>query len=86
MSQLNQLCNIGPTIEKQLIQVGIHSYKDLVSVGSCEAWLKIKAIDPSACINKLMSLEGAIQMVRWHVLPPEDKRRLKNFYQHNQSK
>ena len=83
MGELQKLSNIGKEIEKQLNTVGIHTYDDLVNTGSQEAWLKIKAIDPSACVNRLMSLEGAIQNVRWHNLPDTDKLHLKEFYKDN---
>lgn len=83
MAILQELPNIGKEIEKQLNSVGINTYDDLVDCGSQEAWLKIKTIDPSACINRLMGLEGAIQGVRWHNLSDTDKRRLKDFYQQN---
>ena len=73
MGQLQTLPNIGKEIEKQLNAVGIHTCDDLVNAGSQEAWLKIKAMDPSACVNRLMALEGAIQNIRWHSLPEEEK-------------
>ena len=48
--------------------------------GSRDAWLKIKAIDPSACYNRLCGLEGALRGIRWHNLPDETKKELKDFY------
>ncbi len=81
MGELSKLPNIGKKLEEQLNEVGIESYDDLVNIGSGEAWLKIKEIDESACINRLMALEGAIQNIRWHNLSDEDKRKLKEFYQ-----
>ena len=83
MGELQKLSNSGKEIEKQLNAVGIHIYDDLANVGSQEAWLKIKAIDPSACVNRLMSFEGAIQNIRWHNLPENDKHSLKDFYENN---
>ena len=81
MGELSKLPNIGKKLEEQLNEGGIESYDDLVNIGSGEAWLKIKEIDESACINRLMALEGAIQNIRWHNLSDEDKRKLKEFYQ-----
>ena len=81
MGELSKLPNIGKKLEEQLNEVGIEFYDDLVNIGSGEAWLKIKEIDESACINRLMALEGAIQNIRWHNLSDEDKRKLKEFYQ-----
>ena len=45
-----------------------------MDIDSKEAWLKIKQIDESACINRLMALEGDIQNIRWHDLSDEDKK------------
>ena len=81
MGELSKLPNIGKKLEEQLNEGGIESYDDLVNIGSGEAWLKIKEIDESACINRLMALEVAIQNIRWHNLSDEDKRKLKEFYQ-----
>ena len=80
MGELSKLPNIGKVLEKQLNDVGINTNDDLINLGSKEAWLKIKEIDDSACLNRLMALEGAIQNIRWHNLSEEDKDNLRNFY------
>ena len=80
MGELSKLPNIGKVVEKQLNEVGINTVDDLINIGSKEAWLKIKKIDESACINRLMVLEGAIQNIRWHNLSDDDKENLKEFY------
>ena len=80
MGELSELPNIGKVVEKQLNDVGINTVDDLVNLGSKEVWLKIKEIDDSACLNRLMALEGAIQNIRWHNLSEEDKDNLRNFY------
>ena len=80
MGELSKLPNIGKVVEKQLNEVGINTVDDLINIGSKEAWLKIKKIDESACINRLMALEGAIQKIRWHNLSDDDKENLKEFY------
>ena len=80
MGELSKLPNIGKVVEKQLNDVGINTVDDLINIGSKEAWLKIKEIDESACLNRLMALEGAIQDIRWHNLSQEDKKNLKEFY------
>ena len=61
MGELSKLPNIGKVVEEQLNQVGITTVDQLIDLGSKEAWLRIKAIDDSACINRLQGLEGAIQ-------------------------
>ena len=80
MGELSKLPNIGKVVEKQLNEVGINTVDDLINIGSKEAWLKIKKIDGSAYINRLMALEGAIQNIRWHNLSDDDKENLKEFY------
>ena len=80
MGELSKLPNIGKVLEKQLNDVGINTNDNLINLGSKEAWLKIKEIDDSACLNRLMALEGAIQNIRWHNLSEEDKDNLRNFY------
>ena len=66
MGELSKLPNIGKSVEEQLNLVGINTVEDLKIIGSKEAWLKIKEIDKSACINRLYALEGAIEGIRWH--------------------
>lgn len=80
MGELSKLPNIGKVLEEQLNTVGINTVDDLIDIGSEETWLKIKEIDESACINRLMALEGAIQNIRWHDLSEDDKKNLKDFY------
>ena len=80
MGELSKLPNIGKVLEEQLNEAGINTADDLINIGSKEAWLKIKEIDESACINRLMALEGAIQNIRWHDLSADDKENLKDFY------
>ena len=80
MEDLSMLPNIGKSVEQQLNEVGIKTIKQLIEIGSKQAWLRIKGIDSSACINRLYALEGAIQGIRWHSLSQEVKSELKEFY------
>ena len=81
MEKLSQLPNIGNVLEEQLKQVGICSVSDLKKQGAKAAWLKIQAIDSSACINRLMALEGAIEGVKKTFLSDDVKEDLREFYQ-----
>ena len=83
MGELKTLPNIAEKLEAQLNEVGISSIDALKKAGSREAWLRIAAIDPSACYMRLCALEGAIQGVRWHHLDEETKKKLKLFYDQN---
>ena len=81
MGELSKLPNIGKTVEEQLAQVGIHTAAELKELGAKAAWLKIKEMDESACINRLMALEGAIRGVKKTMLSDEVKADLRQFYQ-----
>ena len=81
MGELSKLPNIAAKLESQLADVGITTVDELRRVGSREAWLRILAKDPSACLMRLSSLEGATQDVRWHYLDDDTKKSLKEFYQ-----
>jgi len=80
MSDMTKLANIGPKLEAQLAEVGIQTPEELKAAGSREAWLRIKAIDPSACLMRLSALEGAIRGIRWHDLDADVKEELRAFY------
>ena len=81
MGELSKLQNIGEKIEEQLNAVDIFTYEDLKKFGAKNAWLKIQSIDKSACIHRLLALEGALQGVPKKLLPEERKAELKKFYE-----
>ncbi len=83
MASLTDLPNIGPKLSQQLCAVGIDTKEALRHVGAQAAWLRIQAIDPSACLLRLMALEGAVQGVKKAMLPPERKAELQAFYHEN---
>ena len=60
--------------------VELDTLKQLEETGAQEAWLKIQAIDPSACIQRLQGLEGAVRGIPKKELPEEVKAELKEFY------
>ena len=80
MDDLSRLPNIGKVLAGKLNQQGITSYDDLVSLGSVEAVLRIGQTDLSACYNMLYALEGAIRGIRWHSIPQDERRQLKEEY------
>ena len=61
MGELSKLPNIGKEVERQLTEVGIDTFEKLKRCGAEEAWLRIQRIDESACIHRLLALEGALQ-------------------------
>lgn len=48
----------------------------LKNIGVEQPWLKIQEIDASACIHRLLALEGAIHGVKKTELPQERKAEL----------
>lgn len=80
MGELSALPNIGPVVEAQLAEAGIHTVTQLEEIGSRDAWLRIQANDPSACIHRLLSLEGAVQSTSKKLLDKETRASLKAFY------
>lgn len=86
MGELSKLPNIGKEVERQLNQVGIFTYDELKAIGAEQAWLKIQEIDPSACIHRLLALEGAIHGIKKTELSQKRKEDLKDFYNWNKGK
>lgn len=80
MGKLSERPNIGTEVERQLNTVGIRDFEELKALGAEQAWLKIQETDDSACIHRLLALEGAIQGTKKTLLPEERKRELKEFY------
>ena len=81
MGELSRLPNIGKDTEQQLIEAGVPDYATLAELGAKEAWLRLQQRDASACIHRLLGLEGAIRGVKKADLPPETREDLRAFYQ-----
>lgn len=80
MTMLSSLPNLGPILIKELHKINIRNAEQLRNMGSKPAFLEIKRNDPSACLSKLYALEGAVQGIRWHTLPEERKKELKDYF------
>lgn len=83
MGELSKLPNIGKVVEEQLNKVGITTPEMLRKLGAEKAWIEIQKIDESACIHRLLALEGAILGVKKNMLSDERKAELKKFYDEN---
>ena len=68
-------------MEEKFAQAGIVTADELRKNGAKAAWLKIRQVDPSACIPPLLALDGAIEDVQKSLLPDAVKADLKAFYQ-----
>lgn len=76
---LTALPGIGPKLTEQLHRAGIDTPDALRETGAKEAWLRILAFDPSACINRLYALQGAVRGDGEKALDAKDKADLKAF-------
>lgn len=80
MGELAALPNVGKVLEKNLNEVGIFTVKQLKETGSKEVFIRIRMIDPGACLHMLYGLQGAIDGIKDSLLPESTKRELKAFY------
>lgn len=80
MSRLSELPNIGKTMEERLHAVGIYDIETLKTIGSKEAFRKLRSFEGDTCLSALCGLEGAIQDIKWHHLSQETKEDLKAFF------
>jgi len=80
MGELTTLPNVGRVLEKNLNGIGIYTEKQLREIGSKEAFIRIKMIDPGACLHMLYGLQGAIDGIKDSLLPESTKSDLKAFF------
>lgn len=78
--ELTKLPNIGKNLAQKLLLVGIENAGQLKEAGAENAFIRLKTVDSSTCINTLYALEGAIQEIRWHDLEDAKKRELLEFF------
>lgn len=78
-TDLSKQINIGKDTETKLIEVGINSFEELKSMGSKQAFIRLRTIDPGACLSLLCGLEGAIEGIKWNKLSAEKKLELQQF-------
>lgn len=78
-TELSQLPNIGPTIEKRLNEIGVRNRADLAALGPAEAYKRIAAANAGRTVSVcyyLYSLQGALDGVHWDALPKDVRDRL----------
>ena len=80
-NDLTTLPNIGKVLADKLKLSGIDSVEKLQSIGSENAFIRLKTIDNDACFNMLCAIEGAIQGIRWHNLEKYKKEELRIFFE-----
>ncbi len=80
MGELSRLPNVGRVLEKNLNEIGVFTAEQLREMGSREAFIRIRMIDPGACLHMLYGIQGAIEGIRDNLLPESTKRDLREFY------
>lgn len=81
MSSLSDLPNIGKVLENNLLRVGIKTPEQLRSIGTEEAFIRIRTnVDQGACLHMLYGIQGAIEGVPDKLLSSDTKNMLKTFY------
>lgn len=80
MRELSNLPNVGKVLEKLLIDVGITAPQQLREIGTKDAFIRIRTKDPTACIQMLYGLQGAVEGIKDHLLAQSVKDDLKKFY------
>jgi len=79
MTELTSLRNIGKELEKKLKAVDISTAEELKSIGSKEAFVRLKLRDPYICLVHLYALEGAISDIDFNQLAEDTKKDLKKY-------
>jgi len=89
-SSLAGLVNLGPKSAQFLQHAGITSHEQLERLGSVKAYSMVKQVEPSASLNLLWALEGAISGLHWREVAKEHRTSLllalETHEQHRQRK
>lgn len=62
MDKLSSLPNVGKVLEKNLIEIGVKTPEQLREIGSKKAFLKIRKLDPGACLSMLYGLDEILAL------------------------
>jgi DNA transformation protein and related proteins len=73
---LRELLNIGEVVAAELEAAGIRDAEALRAAGSIGAALRLRSAGFGVCRSMLGGLEGAVRGLRWHLIPPEERRAL----------
>ena len=78
-TDLSTLPNIGKDTVSKLKQTGINSAEEFRAIGDEQAFLRLQALDPGACIQLLYGLEGAFEGIPANQLSASKKQELLEF-------
>ncbi len=79
MADLTTMPNIGKEMASKLKSVDINTAEELISIGSKEAFFRLKMKYPQVCLVHLYTLEGAIENIEFNCLSEKTKANLKEF-------
>ncbi len=79
MADLTTMPNIGKEMASKLKSVEINTAEELISIGSKEAFFRLKMKYPQVCLVHLYTLEGAIENTEFNCLSEKTKANLKEF-------
>ncbi|MEI2456763.1 MULTISPECIES: TfoX/Sxy family protein [Lysobacter] len=68
--------NIGPKSAAWLRQVGLRTHEDLASVGTVEAFMRVKRAGFKPTLNLLYAIEGALLDCHWQEISEERRQEL----------
>lgn len=80
MSDLEKLPSIGPVLAGRLNEAGITTVEQLQQTGVKNAFLRVRALYPDACLMSLYALACAMQGKKRGMLTNEEKDELKTFF------
>ena len=86
MSDLTERINIGKDTAAKLMQVGINTVDELITLGTEQAFIRLQALDAGACLSLLYGIDGAISNTKWNKISTERKQELKTFHKQILSK
>jgi DNA transformation protein and related proteins len=79
MKRINEMRNLGDQMERWLREADVSTPEALKTLGSIEAWLRLRFIFGSRIsIIALYAMEASLRDLDWRYLPTEVKLELKN--------
>jgi len=70
---IQSLPNLGPKSAEMLASAGIERIEQLRQLGSVAAFAKVKAVAPSASLNLLWAIDGALAGLPWQQVAHEHR-------------
>lgn len=74
------LPNIGKVLSLKLNEAEFTSIDELKKLGAEKVFIRLKTIEPDACLHEFYAIAGAIEGVRWHDMSSQTKTDLKTFF------